>query len=584
MPTIVYRGGKYEGDVENGVPHGRGVLTYSRTGHKYEGEWRNGKAHGRGVATGVVNETVEQEIQAFYKQNKKKINIDYSVKENTSNESPTTQNPLVPRGHFRYEGTWEDDEMSGQGVFTFPNGDIYDGDWKNDEPNGNGMYCWAATGDKYLGSFQKMHRSGVGSYLFFNGNRYEGNWFQDMKNGKGTETFANGNKFDGYWVRDMRHGEALYFVHLNNIDRKVAKKRRASVHKQQSSKKSAAVPLINLSDYVVYHQTWEYNKKISEKELQPTDELPTLNPPSELASGSIEDQLELLDKESPEVEEQYAKFNELFKNDDDEEVPKKIMNIMDEDNVFVQGLILWLPNYWKMIEADFVNQYRLKEQLQQARTLLDSFSDVREMKNEKATLVIKTDRLEEALTMGKEDMRDALVDICGVEPPPDNMVEDIFRMKLEVQITQMKEQIQTLDTEIAKKIKSISKETEEELEQRVEDLQKKVGLLDSRIEMAKIHSASAGTTVDTSPVQYQDLVAQVVTHLKRLRVLLKRILNAPTTEEREKNKKLCKSESTLFQDLVKRRAAKLEDIHVDVSEVCSRSQGLTNLVVFVKIE
>jgi hypothetical protein len=368
MPTILYRGGKYEGDVENSVPHGKGTLTYSRTGHKYEGEWKNGKAHGKGIATGLVNDTVEQEIQSFYRQLGKKTNLDYATKEYVANggsSSPVAN--AVPRGHFRYEGSWDEDEMSGQGVFTFPNGDYYDGDWKKDEPNGTGMYVWGATGDRYVGSFQNMQRNGTGSYMFANGNKYEGNWLHDMKNGKGTETFHNSNKFDGFWVRDMRHGEALFYVHLSNIDKKSAKKRRQSVHNRSQSQKKAAV-MINLSDYIVYHQTWEYSKKTSEKELQPNDELPQLNPPAELAEGSIDEQLEVLDKESVSVEQEYAEFDALTLNEEELEdcvIPKKIMNVLDEDNVFVDGFIRWLSNYWKVIENDFVTQYRTKTQLKQ---------------------------------------------------------------------------------------------------------------------------------------------------------------------------------------------------------------------------
>ena len=41
---------KYEGDVENGVPNGLGVLI-STNGWKYFGSWKNGKPNGLGVIT-----------------------------------------------------------------------------------------------------------------------------------------------------------------------------------------------------------------------------------------------------------------------------------------------------------------------------------------------------------------------------------------------------------------------------------------------------------------------------------------------------------------------------------------------------
>ena len=38
----------YEGEVENGVPNGEGILTFPIYGDKYVGSWKNGKRHGKG--------------------------------------------------------------------------------------------------------------------------------------------------------------------------------------------------------------------------------------------------------------------------------------------------------------------------------------------------------------------------------------------------------------------------------------------------------------------------------------------------------------------------------------------------------
>jgi len=570
MPTLLFRGGKYEGDVENGVPHGKGVLVYSKTSHKYEGEWNNGRAHGKGVATGAVTEKIEKDIQAYYRlHNKHDTNLDYTAKSESAASSPTSsaQTSTVPKGHFRYEGSWEDDEMSGQGIFTFPNGDTYDGDWKSDEPTGNGCYIWATTNDKYFGSFVNMQRSGFGSYMFANGNKYEGSWLHDCRNGKGTETFKDGNRFDGFWCRNMRHGDALSYIHLNNIDRKSAKKRRNSLHSSQVKKKSALT--INLSEYVIYHQVWDYNKKVSEKELQILEDLPTLNAPPELSEGSIEEQLDLLDAESPEVEQLYVEMDRWLNK------PKPDT----EENIFVQAFVLWLPNYWRMLESEFVPNYILKKQLYDSQCLFESFSTIRESKNEQVTLSIKVDRVQEALNLGRDDIKDALVDICGVEPPSDSMPEDVLRMKLEVQLAQMKEELEQIDINMQKESKDIAQQSEEELEKRVEEQQKKVNILETSISTATIHSSTAGSTIDSSLPQFNDLMRNAESHIKRYRVLLWRIQKANTKEEREKAKKLCKSESVIFQDSIKKRTSKYEEIHVDIAEICNRSQSLCNKII-----
>ena len=58
-PEIVWIGDKetlpkYEGDVENGKPNGKGTFTWSEgkwKGDEYVGEYKNGKEHGQGTLT-----------------------------------------------------------------------------------------------------------------------------------------------------------------------------------------------------------------------------------------------------------------------------------------------------------------------------------------------------------------------------------------------------------------------------------------------------------------------------------------------------------------------------------------------------
>jgi len=48
MEKINYEGGIYEGQLKNGLPHGKGILTYEY-GDKYKGQWANGKRNGLGI-------------------------------------------------------------------------------------------------------------------------------------------------------------------------------------------------------------------------------------------------------------------------------------------------------------------------------------------------------------------------------------------------------------------------------------------------------------------------------------------------------------------------------------------------------
>lgn len=48
METIDYLGGKYEGELKNNLPHGKGILKWS-SGDEYRGQWQNGKMTGLGI-------------------------------------------------------------------------------------------------------------------------------------------------------------------------------------------------------------------------------------------------------------------------------------------------------------------------------------------------------------------------------------------------------------------------------------------------------------------------------------------------------------------------------------------------------
>ena len=66
---------KYVGEIFNGVPHGRGILTTSN-GQEYDGEWKNGKEDGKGTFTYLNGDRFE----GIYKNGKRWNGIDYNRK------------------------------------------------------------------------------------------------------------------------------------------------------------------------------------------------------------------------------------------------------------------------------------------------------------------------------------------------------------------------------------------------------------------------------------------------------------------------------------------------------------------------
>ena len=97
-------GARYQGDYQDGLPHGRGVMTWPN-GDRYDGDFVEGKRMGKGVYVwGPESEWA---------------------------------------GH-RYEGDFVAGQRTGQGVYTWPNGDRYEGDFKEGQRSGRGVWIGAA--------------------------------------------------------------------------------------------------------------------------------------------------------------------------------------------------------------------------------------------------------------------------------------------------------------------------------------------------------------------------------------------------------------------------------------------------------
>jgi hypothetical protein len=139
--ALSLKDGEYVGDVLNGVPHGRGTLTYhpamDRT--EYKGEWKEGEFHGRGVLT-------------F-----------------TSGSKMT--------------GTWVNGFLEGEGIYEWESGAKYQGTFKNSQFHGKGK-CRNEDGSNYTGDFENGQEHGQGTYTKSDGDSYTGQWVKSIMSTK----------------------------------------------------------------------------------------------------------------------------------------------------------------------------------------------------------------------------------------------------------------------------------------------------------------------------------------------------------------------------------------------------------------
>lgn len=127
-------GSTYTGEVQNGLPHGKGVLIFApgdqKNRQKYEGQFYNGIRQGYGVMTWLSG----QKYDGAW-----------------ANDTFEGQGIKYCSDGKKYEGMFQQGLLS-KGKLTFPNGNYYDGELVNEEACGYGEFH--LNGSKFVGIFK----------------------------------------------------------------------------------------------------------------------------------------------------------------------------------------------------------------------------------------------------------------------------------------------------------------------------------------------------------------------------------------------------------------------------------------------
>ena len=116
---------------------------------------------------------------------------------------------MVYADESRYDGTWKDNKMHGQGIYTWADGRYYKGFWKRNEMHGEGVFSWN-DGRVYEGAFMRDKKHGKGELKWPDGSQYEGNFTENKLDGKG--------KFKTNKDREWRYGIWKNGVHQEWIE------------------------------------------------------------------------------------------------------------------------------------------------------------------------------------------------------------------------------------------------------------------------------------------------------------------------------------------------------------------------------
>lgn len=169
--TLQLPEGRYEGEIRNGKPHGKGKIYYEASDSKermsYDGDWENGLRSGYGV--------------------------------------------LLYKDGRIYKGVWVNNSRSGKGTLFFPNGSRIEGTKAEGEWFGT-VTMILVEGEKYVGEWPAKGKIVDGIYYYKNGDRYEGGYNENFdKHGLGKAYFANGDRFEGMYENGKENGKGTYY-------------------------------------------------------------------------------------------------------------------------------------------------------------------------------------------------------------------------------------------------------------------------------------------------------------------------------------------------------------------------------------
>lgn len=149
-------GYRYEGDFQNGLPHGLGVLDLGN-GDRYVGDFYRQRREGKGR--------------------------------------------MYFRNGDHYFGTFVRNQMQGYGEMAYASGARYEGAWLANFPHGKGRMNFPS-GDRYVGEFARGMFHGVGTMYYADGSRYSGEWQYNQRHGQGRSIDAAGQVQEGWWRHD----------------------------------------------------------------------------------------------------------------------------------------------------------------------------------------------------------------------------------------------------------------------------------------------------------------------------------------------------------------------------------------------
>lgn len=198
-------GETYTGEFHNGDFHGQGSLSYS-DGSRYEGGFANGTPNGEGhLQSQDLEYRGEFKKGQYHGLGKLQWRNGSSFQGQFRKGEPHGQGVMIDGEGNEYVGTFKDSQLNGQGSFKNADGDLYSGQFRDNQFHGKGRYQ-STDGEVWSGRFEDGSLTGKGEFKGSDGSHYLGQFSDWRYHGEGRLSLADGSVYQGHFAYGQYHG------------------------------------------------------------------------------------------------------------------------------------------------------------------------------------------------------------------------------------------------------------------------------------------------------------------------------------------------------------------------------------------
>lgn len=193
-------GGRYRGEVVNGLLQGQGRIDYPN-GSWYAGEFHDGLWHGQGEWHASNGDTYKGGFANGLFEGQGILNTHGGVYVGGFKLGRREGEGTLKEKGLTYRGGFKADQYDGLGRIELDDGSQYQGLFAHGKPNGEGQRS-DASGNQFSGKFVNGKLEGNGSFNSADGDQYVGGFRNNQLNGRGRYENSDGD----VWVGQFKDG------------------------------------------------------------------------------------------------------------------------------------------------------------------------------------------------------------------------------------------------------------------------------------------------------------------------------------------------------------------------------------------